>query len=142
MTFKKIAVGVLAAAAVAVTAPATAHADPVRNFFLCDSGLNCENYTSGTITWHNRTATVSGHVVDKGAGFTIAKFQGYAGTTPVGPQESRYVDDASANPNLTSPRKIGFGLGDTNKPGGINRILIELCFTESSCQYSAVYTKP
>ena len=142
MNIKKLAAGALAATAVAVAAPGIAHADPVRNFFVFDKGLECQNYTDGSITWHNRTATISGRVVDMGAGFTTAKFRAFANGRQVGSDVSRYADDASTNPTFKSPRKIGFGIGDTNLSGGIDQIVILLCFTETSCQYSKSYTRP
>lgn len=134
MSIKKFAAGVLAAAAITAVAPATAHADTVTGFRLCDS--TCANYVEGKVVWHNRTASVSGVVVDKGAGFTVAKFRAYAGGKQIGDVVSRYADDTSTNPDLKSPRTIGFGMGDTNLPGGLDKIAVYLCFTADSCQHS------
>ncbi|PWK90888.1 hypothetical protein C8D88_101913 [Lentzea atacamensis] len=142
MIIKKIAAGVLAATAVAVAAPAAAHADTDTGFALCDTRACDNNFVMGKITWHNRTATVSGHVVDSGPGFTVAKFRAYANGKQIGKEVSRYTDDASTNPDLKSPRALGFGLGDTNLPGGIDKIAIFLCFTETTCQYSMTVPKP
>jgi hypothetical protein len=136
LTIKKLAAGVLAATAVAVAAPATAHADPVTAFQLCDGVSTCNNYVKGTVTWHNRTATISGYVVDKGAGFTVAKFRAYANGKQIGDDVTRYTDDTSTNPDLKSPRKLGFGIGDTNLPGGLDTVGVYLCFTETTCQHS------
>jgi len=142
MNFKKIAAGALAATAMTVAVPAVAHADPVTAFRLCDTEA-CDNRVQGTVTWHNRTATVSGWVVDKGAGFTTAKFRAYdTNGKQVGPDVSRYTDDASTNPTLKSPRAIGFGMGDTTKPGGLGKIAVFLCFTETACQHSLTLPKP
>lgn len=140
MNIKKLAAGALAATAVAVAAPGIAHADEVRYFSVCDT--ECDNFTEGSITWHNRTATISGRVVDRGAGFTTAKFRAFANGRQVGAEVSRYADDASTNPDLKSPREIGFGIGDTTLPGGIDKITVLLCFTQTTCQYAESYSKP
>ncbi|MET9628529.1 hypothetical protein ABZX92_13785 [Lentzea sp. NPDC006480] len=129
MTFKKIAAGILAAAALAVLAPASAQADPSIGFETGDG----YDYTKGTITWHNRTVTISGYVIDEGAGWTEVRFRVFAGSTQIGAEESRYTDDASTNPKLRSPRRFELGMGDTTKPGGVNKVEIAICHTKNTC---------
>jgi hypothetical protein len=141
LTIKKIAAGVLAAAAVAVSLSASAEAagDPVTQWSTVgdDSG-----YAWGYVTWHNRTVSLTGYVTDKGAGWTVARFRAYANGRQIGPDVTRYTDDASTNPNLKSPRDFEFLMGDTNLPGGIDKVGISICHTETSCAYSTSVTRP
>ncbi|KJK51184.1 hypothetical protein UK23_08165 [Lentzea aerocolonigenes] len=138
MTFKKIAAGTLAAAALAVLAPASAQADPSTEFETGDG----YDYTKGTITWHNRTVTISGYVIDEGAGWTEVRFRVFAGSTQIGAQESRYTDDASTNPVLRSPRRFELGMGDTNRPGGVTKVEIAICHTKNTCDQFTTRPRP
>ena len=137
MTTKKLAAGVLAAAAVALAAPATANATIVDKWVICN-GTNCDSSAQGDITWHNRTADVSGIIWDQGFGSTTIKFRAYANGRQIGPEVARTANDETSDPNVKSPRKIGFPMGDTNLPGGIDEIRIWICFTtcvDSTTEY-------
>jgi hypothetical protein len=107
--------------AVATAGPAQAYA--VDQFDVC--GNTCaESRTAGTITWHNRTATIQGYVLDAGTGFTRVTFYPYAGSRSL-PEQSRTANDS--DPAVGARRSFNFVIGDTDLPGGINTINIVLC---------------
>ncbi|MBC2903588.1 hypothetical protein [Streptomyces cupreus] len=127
---RKAAVGVLAAvgALAVAAAPAAAAEYPTDEFSLC--GVSCtednvDGYTSGVITWYNRTANIQGSVTDIEAGPvpTTVYFEAYAGSTKID-SESRTANDAS---DLGQIRDFNFTIGDTDLVGGIDRIKITLC---------------
>jgi len=137
---KKLAAGVLATMAVATTAPGTANAaDDVRSFENCVGACSSLG-TFGTITWHNRTATVHGWVYDTGPGTTQAQFRAWQDGAQVGRTETRTADDKS--PRLGSPREFSFVMGDTNRPGGLDTIWVDLCFDNGHCEGNRVYFRP
>ena len=136
MNFKKIAVCALAATAVALAAPAAAQAAPVEHWELCDK--SCANRAEGKITWHNRTATLSGDVYDVGPNWTQIKATAYAGNTQVGKVETRTADDLKPG---GSPLPFSFTVGDTNRPGGIDLVIVELCF-RSGCVDETALLRP
>lgn len=128
------------ATAVALAVPASAQAaDPVTVWNTVGDDYG---YTWGYVTWHNRTVSLTGRVVDKGPGWTVAKFRAYANGKQIGAEVTRYTDDASTNPNLKSPREFQFQMGDTNLPGGIDKVGISICHTETSCAYSDSVMRP
>ncbi|MFE0593833.1 hypothetical protein [Micromonospora echinospora] len=122
----------LTAAAVAGSAVVTASpAQAATSFDVCGPTNYCSlSYTFGTITWYNRTAGVTGSVVDVGPGNTTAYFEAFAGSTKIDSQ-TRTADDETS---LGSPRGFNFTIGDTNLVGGIDRIKITVCFTDSTGQ--------
>lgn len=138
VTFKQIAAGVLAAAAVAVVAPASAHADPSTEFETGDG----YDYSRGSITWHNRTAGVSGYVIDEGPGWTVVRFRAFAGSKQIGADVTRYTDDESADPKIRSPRRFEFLMGDTNLPGGVDKVEISICHTKNTCDQHTTRQRP
>jgi hypothetical protein len=136
MIIRKLVAGALAAAAVAVVAPATAHA--ITGFSNCAG--SCESLgTFGDIIWHNRTATVDGWVTDTGPGWTQGVFIAYRAGRQVGLTETRTADDQ--NSRLGSPRRISFVMGDTNLPGGIDEIWVNLCWDNNRCNGWKVYNR-
>lgn len=132
-------VGALVGSGVAVGMSAPAQADTSEQFYVCDA--TCFNWTSGTITWHNRTATVSGTVYDEQPGaYTTAIFEAFAGSTKID-SATRTANDES---DLGWARNFSFSIGDPNKVGGINRIKITVCWTSAetrSCGPSENYIK-
>lgn len=84
MITRKILAGALAAGAIVIAAPAAhAAADDFR--FCWPSVLDCVNGTSGTITWGDRTTSVTGSIWHRGAsGASQVQFRAIAGGHPVG----------------------------------------------------------
>lgn len=134
MNFKKIAAGALAATAVALAAPAAAQAAPVEYWELCYA--SCANRAEGKITWHNRTATLSGHVYDSGRSWTQIKVTSYAGNKQIGKVATRTADDEKPN---GSPLPFGFTVGDSTLPGGIDLVIVELCFSTGCVDETALF---
>ncbi|WP_416901218.1 hypothetical protein [Micromonospora echinospora] len=139
--YKKIA-RVLFAAALATAGSVGIAAGPVQaaqNFDVC-VGSACDlAYTQGTITWGNRTADVTGSVFDSGQGYTTAIFEAFAGSTKID-SETRTADDETS---LGSPRGFNFNIGDPDLVGGIDRIKITVCITDSTqwCGSPVNYSK-
>jgi hypothetical protein len=134
-----ILIAMLVAVAALLAPAAPAYADITDGFELHHRDFPTLSYTlggtydfarnvdvPGGITWHNRTATVAGVVVDIGNGHTTAYFQAFATTTPIGPRQSRTANDDSS---LGKVRAFSFVMGDTNLRGGINTIEITLCWS-------------
>ena len=130
MIIKKLAAGALAAVSVALVAPATAQAEDLTAFEHCWSSCDSAG-TFGTIDWHNRTATVHGWVVDRKAGWTQAKFVAYKNGRPDGDLVTRTTDDKG---QYGPEREFSFVIGDTNRPGGLERVAINLCFDDGRCK--------
>ncbi len=120
---RAVAVSAMVALGVVVGTSSPALAYTPDNFSHCV--LSCSSKVAGTITWYNRTAGVTGTVTDIGAGYTVAEFKAFAGSTQVGPTETRTADDE--NPDLGQNRGFNFTMGDTNKPGGIDSIQVQVC---------------
>lgn len=150
LKLRRAMLGLVAACAMVLGLAAPAHAWPVTYFSKCANvapiGADLCNYayTNGSVTWYNRTALVTGQVVDIGAGYTVAYFYAWAGNVLVDPQ-SRTADDT--NPNVGSPRNFSFTIGDTNRVGGISRIEIWVCTTLAPsgtlyCGTTYSYEKP
>lgn len=115
----------VAASVVGLSTPALAYAQD--NFSVCYSvASHCDSgYTTGAITWFNRTAEVSGQVGDRGAGSMTAIFEAFADSTKVD-TETRFTDDTAIG-TTASPRGFTFTIGDPDLVGGINRVRITLC---------------
>jgi hypothetical protein len=114
----------VAASVVGLSAPASAY-DPDIFHRCVSEAISCDGLTSGDITWLNRTAQVSGSVVDEGPGSITAIFEAFAGSTKIDTQ-TRTTDDASTG-SSASPRGFSFAIGDPDLVGGINRIRITVC---------------
>jgi hypothetical protein len=141
-----IVIAVLVATGALLTPAAPAYADVTTSFEVRHPDFPLTSYTEGGadnvpggITWHNRTATVAGVVVDIGAGSTTAYFRAFAGTTQIGTEQSRTANDESS---LGEVRGIGFVMGDTNLRGGINRIEIRVCWSLGRCSTWHQYWRP
>jgi hypothetical protein len=105
------------------TASAATAADPSRPFFVNGpDDTSLDGVTSGTITWFNRTARVTGSV-QKGVFVTTttAVFEAFAGSTKIESQ-TRTVNGSFPD----GIRGFDFVIGDTNLVGGINRIKITI----------------
>ena len=92
---------------------------------ICDLGPG--EYTTGTITWLNRTATLSGWV-NHPAGVdysTTAIFDAFAGATKID-TETRTL----RTPDPSHP--FSFTIGDPNLHGGIDRIRVTVCDNETT----------
>jgi hypothetical protein len=99
------------------TSPASA--DTTEPFFVPNPYYEV-SFTSGSITWHNRTATITGHVFELDTpGYTTAYFQAFAGSRQIGATQTRTINEVD--------RRFEFVIGDTNLRGGINLIHIWVC---------------
>lgn len=141
--FLASAIATAGMAAVTAVPAQAANTDP---FFVCLPAYCETTYTKGTITWHNRTATVTGEVVDIGTGYTVATFAAYANdginVVHVGEDQTRSANDES---ELGWRRTFSFTLGDTNRVGGFNQALLDVCWIDidgySTCHGGASYWK-
>lgn len=120
---RKLAAGAFAVTTLAVTAPIAAHAEPVDDFSVCVD--TCDWSADGSITWHNRTATVAGKVLDTGSGSTQVQFRAYAADRQIGSTQTRTIDDA--DPSKPNPLPYRFVMGDSNLKGGIDKITVVVC---------------
>jgi hypothetical protein len=103
----------------APTSPASAY-DPDSFFVFNPWPEYPVSFTSGSIVWHNRTATIQGRVADLDTpGYTTAYFQAFAGTRQIGPTETRTINEGD--------RPFNFNIGDPDLRGGINEIRIWIC---------------
>ena len=122
-------------AAGGATVPAVAAVQYAPDHFkICVDyfGVGCKVYVEGDIVWYNRTATISGNVVNGAGGSATAIFESYAGTTPV------TYDTRTASGVKTTP--YSFVSGNPNLPGGINKIYTTLSYTPDGVNY--IYKKP
>jgi hypothetical protein len=132
------AVAALLATGLLLAPASPASADTTEPFFVPNPWWDV-SFTDGSITWHNRTATISGHVFELNTpGYTIAYFQAFAGTRQIGPTETRSINERD--------RPYGFVIGDTNLRGGINVIHIWICGAPEPnvrlCSYTHIFEKP
>lgn len=115
--------------AVALLAGSTLNAVPANatdtSFWAC-VWESCEGTsTSGSITWLNRTATLSSVTIFKPAGVdysATAIFDAFAGTTK--------IDTQTRTMRITTADRQdfpAFTIGDPNLVGGINRIRVQIC---------------
>jgi hypothetical protein len=116
-----VALGVTAiAAAGGATVPAAATTQfAVDHFWVCMDGASgdCAVSVQGAIVWGQRTATISGNVYNGRGGMNAtAFFDAYARTT--------HVDATTRTAGGVSTTPFSFVIGDTNRPGGINKIVI------------------
>ncbi|TCC35257.1 hypothetical protein E0H75_41460 [Kribbella capetownensis] len=112
--------------AVALLLGSTINAVPANatdnKFWACVWESCTGSQTTGTITWLNRTATLSGSVFkEEGVDYSVtAIFDAFAGTTKVDTQ-TRTLRTADDN------MSIGFTIGDPDLVGGIDRIRVQIC---------------
>lgn len=125
-----IASGVLAGAGLIVAAAPQAAAASPDSFFVCVQD-QCHNppqfgFARGDITWHNRTATITGRVVygaDTGGGYTTVIFEAFDANNVKRDSDTRTVNGGDPD----GRRDFEFGIGDTNLVGGITRIKTTVC---------------
>lgn len=112
--------------------PTTASAAPFPDdpYYICVGDCAVAR-TDGRITWGQRTANVTGEVVDVGVGSTTATFKAYAGATQIGATQTRTSSEGA--------KGYGFTMGDPNLRGGINKITIQLC-TSAGPHCSGVFS--
>jgi len=117
---RKITVSLLGACGTLGIAVAPASAASTSSFYV--SKTNSSTY--GTITWHNRTASVDGTVADhQSSAYTVAYFEAFAGSTKID-SETRSANDESS---LGEYRTFAFTIGDSDLVGGIDRIKVTVC---------------
>ncbi|WP_406052207.1 hypothetical protein [Kribbella sp. NBC_00889] len=117
----------IAAGGAAIPAEATVQYAP-DHFKVClyFNGL-CKMYVEGDIVWGNRTATVTGNVVNQVGNSATATFEGYAGTT--------YVDTDTRTASGVHTTPYSFVSGDPNLVGGINKIYTTLTYTPDGLHF-------
>lgn len=132
-----LSVALVGTAVVGQAGPAQA-AYPTRNFQvnglydLPDNGS-----TDGTITWYNRTANVKGAIWSSYTAASVTvHFDAFAGSNLIDPQTRTY----GGGP-LNGYKPFNFPIGDSDLPGGINRIRITVC-ADGVCGGQANYSKP
>ncbi|HET6295306.1 MAG TPA: hypothetical protein VFG33_18115 [Kribbella sp.] len=119
---------VTAVAAVAVVAlvsfgqaPASAGTQFAPDHFKVCLDKACDAYVEGNIAWGQRTAYVSGEVVNPSDnGWIIAYFDAFAGPTK--------IDGTTRTRGEKGKRPIGFYIGKADLPGGIDRIRTQVCW--------------
>ena len=118
-----IATGSVAAAAavLGIQAPALA-AWPADDYHCVVIADYPSELAEGTVSWGNRTASISGYVADTGgtATTTTVIFEAYAGSNKIDSQ----TRTANENSSLGEFRQYGFSIGDPNLAGGIDRMKI------------------
>jgi hypothetical protein len=131
--------GLALSAVVAVAAPAPAQAAPnLDDFDLSVVGCGNGGDTWGRITWHNRTATVTGTVWDRTCRtvYSEVRFKAFADRVLIDTETRSANNDVDSS--LDEWRDFEFTIGDTNLVGGIDRVFVELC-AGSACAYGFYY---
>ena len=93
--------------------------------------------TSGGVVWGNRTVEVQGRV-DRKDFITDAAtvyIEGYAGATKID-------SEVRSTGFFRDTLPFHFFIGDTNLPGGIDRIKLQLCLDNDQGQHVGGCTKP
>lgn len=122
MITRKIFAGLLAAGAMAVVVPASAHAAVPDDPYGYCYPASCQNGTSGRVVWSNRTAVANGTIWHNTAsGSSQVQFRAFAGSTQIGPIDTRTIHAGQPEKGYSVP------LGDTNLQGGINRVDVRFC---------------
>ncbi|WP_406052209.1 hypothetical protein [Kribbella sp. NBC_00889] len=117
----------VAAGGAAVPAEAAAQYAP-DHFKVCIYwGTICKVYVEGDIVWGNRTATITGNVVNTYGGSATAIFRSYAGLT--------YVDTDTRTASGVHTTPFSLVSGDPNLVGGINKIYTEVSWTDDGLDY-------
>ncbi len=124
---RNLALGALVGVGLAIVPGGPAFAD--GGFSLCENWDNCYAYTTGCVTFYNRTAGISGRVEDHTTnGYTVAIFDAYKGDVKI-ETETRSANNESS---LGTVRSFDFVIGDTNDPGPLTRIKITVCAVYAS----------
>ena len=108
-----VAAGVAGGGAVAPAAATVQYA--VDTFYTC-MPETCLVRVEGTVTWHNRTATITGKVTNGLGGSATGTFIAYAGTTT--------IDRTTRTASGVSTTPFSFVIGDPDLVGGINKVRI------------------
>jgi hypothetical protein len=103
-----------------------AQAATSSTLYICslETSTACYDYVSGTVTWYNRTALLTGAIAGDHPNI-IATFEAWAGSTRVGAPQTRTSYDYGR-------KGFEFTMGDSNLPGGINTIYYKLCHSSGS----------
>lgn len=128
---KRLAVGFVGACGALAMVAAPAMAYPTEHFNVCNPYCDPdteEGFVDGYITWYNRTAGVTGGVESyfEDGWPTTAYFDAYAGSVK--------IDSTHRTAANGTRRGFNFTIGDTNLPGGINRIKITVCTLKNGVQ--------
>ncbi|MEU4746473.1 hypothetical protein AB0G02_39275 [Actinosynnema sp. NPDC023658] len=122
---------VVAAAALAMTLgavvgvpAASARTEAAWNddyFNVCVPDSNgCYAYTLGWISWSNRSANITGTVVNGySSGYVTAYFEAYAGSTKI---------DSDTRTVYSGTRDFPISLGDPDRVGGFDRTKVTVCW--------------
>ena len=131
VTTAAVAASIAAGGATVPAAAAVQYAPDHFKVCMYVSGT-CKVYVEGDIVWGNRTATITGNVVNGAGGSATAFFDAYAGST--------FVDEDTRTASGVKTTPFSFVSGDTNLVGGINLIYTQLGYAPDSVHY--VYTEP
>ncbi|MFG1626799.1 hypothetical protein [Kribbella sp. NPDC049227] len=97
---------------------------------------SCEGtWTAGSITWLNRTATLSSVTIFKPEGVDYSAtviFDAFAGTTKIDTQ-TRTMRTSADRQDFPA-----FTIGDPNLVGGINRIRVQLCENDTTPPFCGI----
>lgn len=89
---------------------------------VCTSDIGCDSWAKGgAVVWDNRTAEVSGSVLDSSAysnEWVVVYFDAFAGDTKI---------DSTTRSVYNEERPFRFDIGDPTLVGGINRVRIQVC---------------
>lgn len=135
------AASVTSLAVTGIAAPATAA--PAGVFFSVCGAVNCTTETAGYIFWSNRTARLTGDVIDAtltNSTYTVAVFEAFAGSRKI---ESQTRTNNPATNGGDPFRGFNFTIGDPDLRGGIDRIKITACEEPGHiCGPSENFSKP
>lgn len=86
----------------------------------------CDAYTLGWITWSNRSANITGTVVNNlPSGYVTAFFEAYAGATKI---------DSDTRTVYSGPRDFPITLGDPDRVGGFDRTKVTVCWNTTNAK--------
>ncbi len=122
-----VAGGVVAAGGQAPASATTQWAEDA--YYVCVDQA-CSMWVSGQITWGNRTALMTGNVVnDVPGGTATAAFDAFAGSTKVDSFRIIAHDDKNKSIALFEDLQVG----DPTRVGGIDRIRVQICSSSKRC---------
>jgi hypothetical protein len=116
-----VTAGIAAGGAVVPAAATVQYAvDSFRTCMDWDTAATggCVIRAEGSVTWHNRTATITGKVINGHGQSATAFFRAYAGSTK--------IDETTRTASGVSTTPFSFVIGDPDLVGGINRITISI----------------
>jgi hypothetical protein len=86
----------------------------------------CDAYTLGWITWSNRSANITGTVVNnRSSGYVTAVFEAYAGATKI---------DSDTRTVYSGSRDFPITLGDPDRVGGFDRTKVTVCWNTADAK--------